>query len=399
MAALFFDADGDKDQDLYVVSGGSESPEGKAYQDRLYLNDGKGNLQSSKNLPSITSSGSCVIAGDFDEDGDLDLFRGGRLVPDQYPLAPSSYLLINSGNGIFKDLTQQLAPGLRKSGMITSVAWADVDGDKKNELITAGEWMPIQIWEINNGQFQLASGEKYLLQNTEGWWNKILAEDIDDDGDMDLLCGNLGENYKFHASAEKPFSVYAMDFDGNKTMDIVLAKFDGDRMVPVRGKQCSSEQMPFISKKFTSFHQYADATLEDIYGENLKKAMHYQAKEFSSIILVNQGGKFERQALPTEAQFSTVNGMVIKDYDGDGKKDILLAGNQFDTEVETTPADASIGLLLIRKEGKFIPQSVLNSGVFLKGNVRDLQKINVNGQDMILVANNNSNIQILAKRN
>jgi len=226
-----------------------------------------------------------------------------------------------------------------------------------------------------------------------------LAEDIDDDGDMDLLCGNLGENYKFHASAEKPFSVYAMDFDGNKTMDIVLAKFDGDRMVPVRGKQCSSEQMPFISKKFTSFHQYADATLEDIYGENLKKAMHYQAKEFSSIILVNQGGKFERQHLPTEAQFSTVNGMVIKDYDGDGKKDILLAGNQFDTEVETTPADASIGLLLIRKEGKFIPQSVLNSGVFLKGNVRDLQKINVNGQDMILVANNNSNIQILAKRN
>jgi len=399
MAALFFDADGDKDQDLYVVSGGSESPEGKAYQDRLYLNDGKGNLQSSKNLPSITSSGSCVIAADFDEDGDLDLFRGGRLVPDQYPLAPSSYLLINSGHGIFKDLTQQIAPGLRKSGMITSAAWADVDGDKKNELITVGEWMPIQIWEINNGQFQLASGEKYLLQNTEGWWNKILAEDIDDDGDMDLLCGNLGENYKFHASAEKPFSVYAMDFDGNKTMDIVLAKFDGDRMVPVRGKQCSSEQMPFISKKFTSFHQYADATLEDIYGENLKKAMHYQAKEFSSIILVNQGGKFERQALPTEAQFSTVNGMVIKDYDGDGKKDILLAGNQFDTEVETTPADASIGLLLIRKEGKFIPQSVLNSGVFLKGNVRDLQKINVNGQDMILVANNNSNIQILAKRN
>jgi len=160
MAALFFDADGDKDQDLYVVSGGSESPEGKAYQDRLYLNDGKGNLQSSKNLPSITSSGSCIIAGDFDEDGDLDLFRGGRLVPDQYPLAPSSYLLINSGNGIFKDLTQQIAPGLRKSGMITSAAWADVDGDKKNELITAGEWMPIQIWKIKNGQFQLASGEK-----------------------------------------------------------------------------------------------------------------------------------------------------------------------------------------------------------------------------------------------
>ena len=399
MAALFFDADGDKDSDLYVVSGGSESPEGNAYQDRLYLNNGKGNFNASKNLPAISSSGSCVVVGDFDGDGDLDLFRAGRLVPNQYPMAPESYILINSGNGNFMNRTQEFAPGLKKPGMITSAVWCDVNGDKKNELVIAGEWMPIQIWEFSNGQFQLASAEKYQLQNTEGWWNKLVAEDIDGDGDVDLLCGNLGENYKFHASQEKPFSVYAMDFDGNKTMDIVLAKFDGDRMVPVRGKQCSSEQMPFISKKFPSFHQYADATLEDIYGENLKKAMHLQAKEFSSIILMNQGGKFERLSLPVEAQFSAVNGIVTGDFDGDAVKDLLLAGNQFDTEVETTPADASIGLLLLQKSGKFIPQTVLNSGVFLKNNVRDVQKIKVNGQDMILVANNHGNLQVLAKNN
>ncbi|MFZ1514352.1 MAG: VCBS repeat-containing protein [Saprospiraceae bacterium] len=399
MAALFFDADGDMDLDLYVVSGGSESPEGNAYQDRLYLNNGKGNFNASKNLPAISSSGSCVVAGDFDGDGDLDLFRAGRLVPNQYPMAPESYILINSGNGNFMNRTQEFAPGLKKAGMITSAVWCDVNGDKKNELVIAGEWMPIQIWEFSNGQFQLASAEKYQLQNTEGWWNKLVAEDIDGDGDVDLLCGNLGENYKFHASQKKPFSVYAMDFDGNKTMDIVLAKFDGDRMVPVRGKQCSSEQMPFISKKFPSFHQYADATLEEIYGDNLKKAMHFQAKEFSSIILMNQGGKFERLPLPVEAQFSAVNGIVTGDFDGDGKQDVLLAGNQFDTEVETTPADASIGLLLLQKSGKFIPQTVLNSGVFLKNNVRDVQKIKVNGQDMILVANNHGNLQVLAKKN
>ncbi len=396
MGAGFFDADGDGDRDLYVVSGGSEWPEGKAYQDRLYLNDGKGNFSRTA-LPIISSSGSCVLFLDVDGDGDPDVFRGGRQVPNKYPMSPSSYLLINEGGGKFTDATSEWLGKLSHSGMITSAVSLDLDTDAREDLIVAGEWMGIEVWRNTGKGFSKADASQYGLDQTEGWWNRILATDLDNDGAMDLIGGNLGENYKFHATAEKPFSVYAADFDQNKSLDIVLAKYDGDRLVPVRGKQCSQEQMPFIKSKFPSFRGFADAKLEDIYGGGLRNAMHLQAKEFRSLVWMNRGGKFERVLLPVQAQFSAVQGIVAKDFDSDGQKEIILAGNRFDTEVETTPADASIGLLLRWNGDEWIPVPRQKSGIFLPGNVRDVASIVVSGKDAILISSNNEPLRLLIR--
>src|SRR5690606_15389930 len=184
----------------------------------------------------------------------------------------------------------------------------------------------------------------YGLENTEGWWNKVVVDDLDSDGDPDLLLGNLGENYKFTASIEKPFQVFAKDFDGNGTNDIFLAKFLKDSLlVPVRGRECTSQQMPVIAQKFPTFTSFAESDLPSILGNGIEDAVHLRAHTFSTVIMINEGNRFEARRLPTEAQFSTVNAFIVQDFDGDHVKDILLAGNRFDTEVETTPADASPG--------------------------------------------------------
>lgn len=396
MGASFFDADGDGDRDLYVVSGGSEWPEGKAYQDRLYLNDGRGNFARTT-FPATTSSGSCVCILDADGDGDSDIFRGGRQVPLRYPNSPASYVFINEGNGKFKDATASMLGELSLAGMITTALSADLNQDKRQDLVVAGEWTGIQVWHNTAQGFSRAEPAVYGLDQMEGWWNRIVATDLDNDGATDLICGNLGENYKFHATPEKPFSVYAADFDNNQSYDIVLAKYDGGHIVPVRGKQCSQEQMPFIKTKFPSFRGFAEAKLEDIYGNGLKDAKHLQVKEFRSMVLMNRSGKFERTPLPVEAQFSTIQGIIAQDFDGDGQKELLLSGNRFDTEVETTPADASIGLYLRQDGSKWKPVSSQQSGIFLPGNVRDAATIRVSGKDAILISSNNEPLRLLVR--
>ncbi|MBK7233251.1 MAG: VCBS repeat-containing protein [Saprospiraceae bacterium] len=395
LGSVFFDADLDKDQDLYVVSGGSENEEGKGYQDRLYLNDGKGNFTKSNSLPKISSSGSQVAVYDFDADGDLDLFRTGRLIPDQYPFAPRSYLLENKGKGNFVDVTEKMASELLNPGMICDAIWADIDGDQKAELIIAGEWMTIQIFKFESGKFKKLNAESVGLQDSEGWWNSIQAADLDDDGDLDLVAGNLGLNYKFHASVEKPFQIYCNDFDKNGTYDIVLAKYNGDIKVPVRGKQCSQEQMPFINKKFPSYNDFADANLEQIYGEGLNSGLKLESKEFQTCIFINEAGKFKKQYLPIQSQFSTTQSIIIEDFNKDGKKDILLAGNNFHSEVETTKADAGVGNLLIQKAGSFSFTTVLESGLYLPYDVKDIQLINTPKGQRILVGSNNEVLRIL----
>ena len=393
VGAVFFDADGDSDLDLYVVSGGNEfeynSP---IYQDRLYLNDGKGNFKKADNLPNINESGSCAIPLDFDEDGDLDLFVGGRLVPNKYPSAPKSFILENK-NGVFTDVTQNIAPALLNLGMVTSATWNDIDGDSSNELILVGEWMPITIFKKQDKRFINAT-KSFKLDNTSGWWNKIVATDIDKDGDTDFILGNLGLNYKFKASAEKPFIVYANDFDSNGTNDIFLTQHYKNRQVPVRGKQCSSQQLPQISKKFKTYQEFAKADIQDILP-NVNEALKLEVQLFESIILENNNGTLKIKRLPVEAQFSVINGIVVDDFNNDNILDILIAGNKFEVEVETTRADASIGQLFLgNSTGAFEAVNYLKSGILLPSNVKDIQKIKLGEKTGILSAINDEKLHL-----
>jgi hypothetical protein len=392
--AAFLDVDSDNDLDLYVASGGSEFPDGSEnYMDRVYLNDGKGNFTSGSKLPT-KSSGSCVAAFDADGDGDTDIFRGGQVVFGLYPDIPRSYLMIND-NGTLSDKTNDVAPILNEPGLVRSAIAADLNGDKINELIVTGEWMPIRIFTQQNGKLEEVT-TNYIDTPTNGWWNKVVADDIDGDGDVDLLGGNLGENYKFKASAEKPFMVYANDFDGNGTNDVFLARHLNDTLVvPVRGRECTSQQMPGIGLRFPTFGAFANSDLRSIIGQDIDKALHYKAYLFSTVIFVNDNGKFTIQPLPVEAQLSTVNAFVIRDMNGDGKKDILLGGNKFDVEVETTPADASPGLYLENQGGlSFKPVAASKSGFFIPYNVKDIQAVKVSGRSVILVSSNNDRLRI-----
>lgn len=395
MGASFFDIDGDGDKDLYVVSGGSEKPiASEYYQDRLYLNNGKGTFTRDMSIPKITSSGSCVVTHDYDKDGDLDLFVGGRSIPGQYPKAPESYWLKNN-NGILEDVTATYAEDLQDIGMVTSATWTDIDGDSIKEFVVVGEWMPITIFKTTpNGLDNVTSS--YDLDLTRGWWNKVIASDYDQDGDMDLIVGNLGENYKFKATKEKPFYVFADDFDKNGTNDIFLAKTIKNSIVPIRGKECSSQQIPGLNKKFRTYEGFANADLSTILGEGIVNATRYEANIFSSIFLENQNGKLIIKKLPTEAQFSTVNSILCSDFDADGFKDIIVAGNNFEVEVETTRADASPGFLLKGdKTNSFKALSPKSSGIFVPYNVKDAQEIKLaDGAKGILVSTNNGLLRL-----
>ena len=393
MGSSLFDADQDGDLDLLVVSGGTEYPQGSnLYQHRLYINDGQGNF-SKKDLPKMISSGSCVAPYDIDGDGDLDLFIGGQVVAYQYLSSPRSYLLINE-NGNFVDKTEEISPQLATLGMVQAATWADITGDGKSELIVVGEWTPIHVFEYDgNGLKEISSD--LGLENTEGWWNSVQTNDLDGDGDMDLVLGNIGENYKFKASIEKPFEVYVNDFDQNGTNDIFLAKHYKDRLVPIRGIECAAQQLPVLQSKFNSYGVFALANLPQILGDGIESAIHKEAYLFSSIILENDNGKLKIRYLPIEAQFSAVNSIIIEDLDGDGVNDLLIGGNKFDVEVETTPADASPGYFLKglgNLNFKAIPP--WESGFFIPYNVKDIQTIEVGGRTNILVAINDGDLKI-----
>ncbi|GGZ84109.1 VCBS repeat-containing protein [Algibacter mikhailovii] len=397
-ASLFFDANNDGFPDLYVVSGSNEFEEDSPLlHDRLYLNNGKGQFSRTNNLPEITSSGSCVFPLDYDNDGDLDLFVGGRLVPKKYLKAPQSYLL-NNTNGKFTDVTTQIAPKLEKLGMITDAVWNDIDGDQQKELIIVGEWMPITIFKFENGIF--SESKMPSLKNTSGWWNSITPKDIDHDGDMDFVVGNLGENYKFKASVEKPFYVYVSDYDNNGTNDVFLAKPYKNRIVPVRGKECSTEQLPGLSEKFKTYTEFARADITSILDHVDTKSQKHEVQMFQSVFLKNDNGQLTIQPLPYQAQFSTIQESIVDDFNKDGIEDILIAGNKFNVEIETTRADASIGLLMHGQgQFQFDVCQTNKSGVFLPGNVKALKTIRLGkgkeAQQGVLVGINDAPIRLL----
>lgn len=392
--ALFVDINGDGHQDLFVVSGGNEhAANSPYYSDRLYLNDGTGNFIKGAILNGYRTSGSKVIAEDYDQDGDIDLFVGGRHLPHQYPMPTASSILQNN-NGQLINVTANIAPELLKAGMVTDAVWSDYDQDGDNDLVVTGEWMPVTIFTNQNGTFTKVSLP--TLDSTNGWWFSIAKADFDGDGDEDFICGNIGLNYKYKTSPDKPFDIYFNDFDGNSSNDIVLGYYNEDKHYPLRGFSCSSEQVPALKEKIKKYNAFASLELESVYGsKNLEEALHYKADTFASSYIENLGGgNFKVIPLPTKAQFSSINDILIEDYNGDGQLDALLAGNLFTSEVETPRNDAGIGLLMLGDgKGAFAPKTLKESGFFTKHDVKKLKKIRHKDRDMILVANNNERMQ------
>ena len=371
-------------------------------QDRLYLNDGEGSFNLAKNaLPQMPISGSVVRPYDFDADGDVDLFVGGRQVPGKYPYPTDSYLLENQsadGQVKFIDVTDDKAPDLRSLGMITDAKWVDLTGDGLLDLVVVGEWTPIHIYKNTGGKFESLSSSTNLSEHT-GWWFSVAAADIDHDGDMDLVAGNLGKNYKYKASYDEPFEVYSTDFDKNGSIDIVLSYYDLGKSYPLRGRSCSSGQMPFIKKKFPTYNDFGSATLVEVYGEELESSLHYSATTFSTSYIENLGnGKFKLKPFSNEAQFSSVNDILFDDYNNDGNLDVLMAGNLYSSEIETPRNDGGYGLVMLGDgNGNFKPVPASKSGLFLRGDVKHIQKINIAGNDKasLLVAKNNDALQLV----
>lgn len=403
MGAAFFDADLDGDLDLYVVSGGNEYLEGSPQlQDRLYLNLGNGQFEkATETLPEMYSSGSRVKPGDFDGDGDLDLFVGGRILPRNYPQPAKSYILRNEGmqNGRlrFEDVTLEVAPDLIAAGLVTDAVWVDFDQDRQLDLVVVGEWMPLTFLK-NEAGILVNKTPDYGLDRTTGWWYSIIAEDFDEDGDMDFVAGNLGLNYKYQASESESFDVFTYDYDNNGKLDIVLGYYDHGIQYPVRGKQCSSEQVPAINIKFQDYNSFAEATLSEIYSEHdLEASLHYQAYTFASSYIENLGsGEFSIRKLPNEVQLSSINDIVTDDFNGDGHLDMVVAGNLYGAEVETTRNDGGYGYLLEGDgQGNFRAVPYGESGIFIPFDTKDLTKVKgVNGT-LILAANNNNQLKAL----
>jgi len=394
LGAVFFDADGDGRPDLYVVSGGSEfaSSRDPALQDRLYLNDGRGRFwKAIGSLPPEDVSGSRVVAADYDGDGDVDLFVGGRVVPWHYGEDPRSLLLQNDGHGHFTDVTKRLAPELERVGMVTDAEWRDVDGDGRPDLIVVGEWMPITIFR-NAGGGKLVRLKTTDLEHSEGWWNRIVAGDFTGKGRVDFIVGNLGLNTRLHASEAEPTAMYVKDFDGNGVTDQIVSVYNHGTSYPIAMRDELITALPYLRPRYPRYADYAGQTVTDIFSPaELAGATVKQAHTFATALVRNNGdGSFTLVPLPLEAQLAPVYGILAQDLDGDGKPDLLLAGNFDGVQPEIGRMSASYGLAL-RGDGmgRFTPLPAAQSGFAVPGQARDIQRVRTRGGDLYLVARNN----------
>ena len=399
LGVLFLDIDRDDDLDLYVVSGGNEFAMASVeMQDRLYLNDGRGNFTKSRDrIPRMLSSGSCVKSADIDNDGDQDLFIGGRLTPGLYPIAPRSYILENDGRGNFQDVTKAKNVDLLNPGMVTDAQWTDFSGDGLADLILLGRWMPVRLFLNSGSTLEEITGQDWM-PNSRGWWNSVCSGDFDQDGDTDYMLGNMGLNFEIKPTPREPVSIYAKDFDNNGSLDAVMSYYINGKNYPMYPKDDLMSQLPGINEKYPDYESYADQTILDIFSEKeLNNSLTLQANTFSSSYLENKGNnQFNLSDLPVAAQLSPVNIIKSDDYNNDGHLDILLAGNFFGSRIQFGRLDANKGLLLLGDgEGNFQEVANAKSGLYINGEVRDIARVKmVTGQDLMLFTINNDSLRM-----
>ncbi|MEX2317544.1 MAG: FG-GAP-like repeat-containing protein [Pirellulales bacterium] len=396
MGLLFFDADGDGDQDLFVASGGIEcEPNDELLRDRLYLNDGKGTFQAAprERLPDLRDSDSGVAAADYDRDGDLDLAIGGRSIPGRFPETPHSRLLKNDGQGTFRDATAEDAPQLAKSGLVTSLLWSDANGDGWMDLLVTHEWGPIKLYLNNKGHLTDAT-DAAGLANLKGWWNGIAGRDLEGDGDIDYVATNLGRNTSYRVSAERPARLYYGDFTGEGRPILIEGAYDEQgRLVSAQNKTALQRAIPAIETEFPTFEAFASASLEQLVGADaLKKALLVEANTVDSLILRNDGkGRFTVEPLPTLAQVSAGFGVVLTDFNGDGRTDAYLAQNSYAPRRELGRIDGGLSLLLTGdQDGRLIVVPPRESGLVVPGDAKSAVATDLNADgwpDLVLGVN------------
>jgi hypothetical protein len=412
MGLLLFDADSDGDLDLYCTSGSDEFPaKTKSYQDRFFVNDGKGNFSfDSSALPINYTSKSCVKACDFDGDGDLDFFVGGRCLPGKYPMPISSFIYRNdskNGHVKFTDVTADIAKDLLNIGLVCDAIWTDYDNDGWTDLIVVGEWMPVTFFRNNKGKLENQTAQSGM-SDIKGWWNSIAAGDFDNDGDIDYVVGNLGGNSFFRASDKYPVRAYAKDFDGNGSIDVIMTVFLKDQAdirqeYPALGRDDIMSQLPALKKKFLTYKEFATADIHQVFSdEEMKGALVLTANNFESCYLQNNGsGRFKFVPLPVMAQLAPINGIVVDDFNGDGSLDVALNGNDYGNEVLNGRYDAMNGLTLLGDgQGNFTSETILQSGLFIPGDGKALIKLKGAGGSYLLAASQNRGaLKIFNNRN
>lgn len=395
LGLLLFDADGDDDLDLYSVSGSSEfTTDLGLYQDLLYRNNGRGILTPDTTaLPHITSSGGCVTACDFDQDGDLDLFVGGRITPQQYPVTPTSYLLQNNGQGNFKDVTAQLSPTLQSAGMVTAALWTDFDLDGWTDLMLVGEWMPITCYKNIAGRNFIAA----TIPFTEGWWNSLTGADFDLDGDVDYIAGNLGLNAIYKASPEEPVCLYAKDYDQNGSMDPILCRFIDGKEYPVHPRETLVDQLVSMRRVLRRYATYGEKTFAEIMTPTqLEDAIILKAYRFESSYIENTGhGTFKVHSLPMTAQLAPLYGIIAKDINDDGYPDVLGVGNSYASDPLTGFYDAGQGICLWGNgQGGFTPADRAISGFTVSGDAKALATLYIPHRILYLVTQNRDSLRV-----
>lgn len=398
--AVLFDADGDRDSDLFVVSGGNEFFDAAdALRSRLYLNDGHGSFSRATDaIPAIFENGGCVAAGDFDADGDTDLFVGSRVVSRAYGRTPASHLLQNDGKGRFVDVTESLAAAVGRAGMVAAASWLDVDGDGALDLLVAGEWMPVRVFRQEQGRFVDRTTESGLA-GTEGWWNSVTAADLNGDGRPDLVLGNLGLNSYVRASPSEPARLYLHDFFRTGSLKQILTFYKQGTSYPIAGRDELVKLMPPLRSRYPSYQSFGASRVQDIFpADELSRAEVKEARMFASAVALNDGrGRFTIHPLPIEAQFAPIYAALAEDLDRDGTIDLLVAGNFSGVTPIRGRYDASRGLVLRGDgTGRFVSMEPGHSGVSIEGEVRDLKVVHqVTGRRLIAVARNGSTLQLL----